>query len=189
MSERVIDFFSSIISSRELVVFVVSMLPIVELRGAIPLAVFQFKFDILKAFLLSVGGNLLIVVPLVFLMDLAEKHFRKYALLDRWMSRLFERAKKRGGYVEKYKSLGLFLFVAIPLPGTGAWTGALVAYLLSMDKKIAFISIALGVVMAGLLVTFFTTLGLWKGLLLAVLTLFVLDRVLTVILDKFYSKA
>lgn len=91
--------------------------------------------------------------------------------------------------VEKYKSLGLFLFVAVPLPGTGAWTGALVAYLLSMDRKVAFLSISLGVLMAGFLVTFFTTFGFWKGLLLAVVTLFILDRVLITVLDKFYKRA
>lgn len=94
MTEKIIEFFSSLIKNEEFLVFVVSMLPIVELRGAIPLAVFQFKFNMLKAFLISVTGNVLIVVPLVFLLGFAEEHFRKYAFLDRLITNAIKRAKK-----------------------------------------------------------------------------------------------
>ena len=189
MAEKIISYLSNVISSKELIVFIVSMLPVVELRGAIPLAVFQYQFPLYKAFALSAIGNILITVPLVFLIDFAEKHFRRFAFLSRLLDKVFARAKKHKGYVEKYEFLGLFIFVAIPLPGTGAWTGALIAYLLSMNKWLAFLSISLGVLMAGVLVSFFTSLGFVKGLLLAIVTLLVVDRVVSYFLDKFYKKA
>lgn len=188
MSDKVIDFFSNLVSNKELLVFIVSCLPIVELRGAIPLAVLQFGFSLQKAFILSVTGNILIAVPLVFLMDLAEKKLRNFALFDKLLNRAFKKAEERKKKIEKYKSLGLFTFVAIPLPGTGAWTGALIAYLLAMKKWQAFISIAFGVLFAGVLVTFFTAYGV-KGLLIGIVCLFAANAILTYFLDKIYSRA
>uniref|UniRef100_A0A7C2K2F0 Ligand-binding protein SH3 n=1 Tax=candidate division WOR-3 bacterium TaxID=2052148 RepID=A0A7C2K2F0_UNCW3 len=189
MTEKIISYLSNFITSKEVLVFVVSMLPVVELRGAIPIAVFQYNFPLYKAFALSVVGNVLITVPLVFMIDFAEKHFRKFAFLSKLMDKVMSKAYKRKGYVEKYEFLGLFLFVAIPLPGTGAWTGAIIAYLLSMNKWFAFFSISLGVLVAGILVSFFTSLGFLKGLLVAVSTLFVINRVASYFLDKFYKRA
>jgi uncharacterized membrane protein len=187
MSEKVIDFFSKLISSKELVIFIVSMLPVVELRGAIPLGVFSFNFSLIKAFLLSVAGNILIVFPLVFFLDYLERQFKKVDILDRWLQKLFARASNKAQKIQKYKSLGLFLFVAIPLPGTGAWTGALIAYLLGMGKWVSLISISLGVIMAGVLVSLFTSLGLIKGIVLGVIILLVLDKVLSYILDNIWK--
>ncbi|MDI6850789.1 MAG: small multi-drug export protein [bacterium] len=189
MTEKIISYMSNFITSKELLVFVVSMLPIVELRGAIPLAVFQYNFPLYKAFTLSVVGNVLITVPLVFLIGFAEEHFRKFAFLSKLMDKILAKANKHKGYIEKYEFLGLFLFVAIPLPGTGAWTGALIAYLLSMNKWFAFSSISLGVLVAGILVSFFTSFGFLKGLLVAVSTLFVVNKVVSYFLDRFYKKA
>lgn len=163
------------------------MLPVVELRGAIPLGVFSYNFSLIKALLLSLSGNLLIVFPLVFLMDLIEKQFKKVDFLDVFLQKLFARAKSKAEKVKKYKLLGLFLFVAVPLPGTGAWTGALIAYLLGMDKWAALLSISLGVIMAGLLVSFFTVFGIVKGLLIGALTLIILDRVFSLVLDRIYK--
>jgi len=187
MAERVVDFFAHFVKSKELLVFLVSMLPVVELRGAIPLGVFSFGFPLIKSLILSLAGNLLVTVPLVFLIDLAEKSFKKFSFLDNLLKKLLDKAKSKAQKVQKYKSLGLFIFVAIPLPGTGAWTGALIAYLLAMDKWVAFLSISLGVIVAGLLVTFFTLFGLVKGILLAVAVLFLLDKVLSTVLDKIYK--
>ncbi|MEO0250893.1 MAG: small multi-drug export protein [candidate division WOR-3 bacterium] len=187
MSEKVISIISSVISTHELVVFVVSMLPVVELRGAIPLGVFSYNFSLIKALLLSLSGNLLIVFPLVFLMDFIERQFKRVDFLDKLLQKIFSRARSKAEKIRRYELLGLFLFVAIPLPGTGAWTGALVAYLLGMDKWSALLSISMGVIVAGLLVSLFTAFGIVKGLLIGAFTLFVLDRVFSLVLDRIYK--
>lgn len=136
--------------------FLISMVPIVELRGAIPIAV-HHGLDFHLAIPVAIIGNLL---PVPFVIVFIRKIFawarKKLPRLDRAIGRLEARAQKRAGLVQKYTFWGLFLLVAIPLPGTGAWTGALVAAMLDMRLKRAFPAIALGVLTAGLLVAILT---------------------------------
>ena len=136
-----------------------SFLPISELRGAIPFAVAR-GVPLPAAFLLAVACNIL-VAPFAFLF-LGTLH----GLLYRWAfyARLFdgivERARaKVGGTVEKYGYWGLLVFVAVPLPVTGAWTGALGAWVLGLRKRKATLYIALGVLAAGLVVSAVVGLG------------------------------
>ncbi|MBQ3553941.1 MAG: small multi-drug export protein [Clostridia bacterium] len=153
MSEAIIQFFQGLSLSDELLVTIVSMIPIVELRGAIPLG-FVLGMDPWVLYALTVLGNLL-PVPFILLLIrpvirwfLKTRAFRKLGL---WIE---AKAEKHKGKVEKYEFWGLFIFVAIPLPGTGAWTGALIAAFLDMRMKKALPSIALGVLTAGLIMTF-----------------------------------
>lgn len=131
-----------------LYVLFLSMVPIIELRGAIPLGAI-LDLPLWSNYLVSVIGNFL-PVPfiLLFIRYILEwmkktKHFARIAL---WLEEKAERGSEK---VQKYASLGLFLFVAIPLPGTGAWTGALVAALMRMKMKYALPSILGGVLAAG----------------------------------------
>lgn len=137
-------------AGKETALFIVSMLPLIELRGAVPLGLASGMpwFEVLPICYL---GNLL---PIPFVMMFGVR------LLD-WLETLRPFAKLAAGYkrrlmsksgqVTKYAHIGLLLFVAVPLPGTGAWSGAVIATLLKMPLRRAFISIALGVVIAGLL--------------------------------------
>ena len=135
-------------------VFGLSMVPLIELRGAIPLGA-GMGIEWYWTLLLSVIGNCLpIPVILLFVKSVLEwmrgckvKFFVK---LSNWLYKKAEKNKKK---VDKYGVWGLFVFVALPLPGTGAWTGALVASLFDMDKKKAILSIVGGVICAGVLVT------------------------------------
>ena len=135
---------------RHLYVFALSMVPVIELRGAIPLGA-ALGLPIYTNYLVSVVGNFL-PVPFILLFIRhvlgwmkTTKHFAKIAL---WLE---EKAEKHSDKVLRYATFGLFLFVAIPLPGTGAWTGALVAALLRMRMKYAIPSILLGVMAAGVI--------------------------------------
>lgn len=128
------------------------MLPIIELRGAIPVGA-AMGLPLWSNYLVSVVGNFL-PVPFILLFIRyilawmkTTKHLSKIAL---WLE---EKAQKNTVKVMKYASFGLFLFVAIPLPGTGAWTGALVAALLDMRMKYALPSILLGVLAAGVIMS------------------------------------
>lgn len=136
--------------------FLISMVPVIELRGAIPIAVSN-GLDFWVAVTVSVIGNL---VPVPFIILFIKKIFafmRKHSKkLNSLVTRLEKRAEKKSEVVQKYAFWGLFILVAIPLPGTGAWTGALIAAMLEMRIKKAFPAIALGVIGAAIIVTFAT---------------------------------
>ena len=136
--------------------FLISMVPVVELRGAIPIGV-AHGLNFWVAIVVSIVGNL---VPVPFIIIFIRNIFAwlrtKSAWLNNLVTRLENRALKKTDTVRKFKFWGLFIFVAIPLPGTGAWTGALVAAMLEMRVKDAFPAIALGVLTAGIIVAFVT---------------------------------
>lgn len=136
--------------------FFISMVPVVELRGAIPIATAS-GLDLWLAICVSVVGNM---VPVPFIILFIRKIFewmRKVSTkLDKVVSAMEQKAEKNRKVVDRYKFWGLFILVAIPLPGTGAWTGALVAAMLEMRLKDAVPAIFLGVVGAGLIVALVT---------------------------------
>ncbi len=137
-----------------LYLIVITFVPGVELRGAIPLAITVYKMSPLVAFLIITFVNILII-PVVFLLwDLALFLARKIKFIDIYLKKLDARSRS---VIEKYGFWGLTLFVAVPLPGTGAYTGAFIAEIFGMEKKKAFWAVALGVLIAGIVVTLLTT--------------------------------
>ena len=134
----------------------VSMIPIVELRGGVPFGT-ALGLAPLHALVVCIIGNM---IPIPFIIVYIRRIFlwmrRKSPRLNGLVDRLEKKAHLKGQKVTKYKYIGLWLFVAIPLPGTGAWTGALIAALLDMPLRKAVPSIFLGVVTAGLIMTLAT---------------------------------
>jgi uncharacterized membrane protein len=145
------------------IVIVISMVPIVELRGALPVGYVALNMPLSHAFAYSILGNL-IPVPLIFyLLGPIEKLLRKWEKWNRFFNKLYKKTRARASErIERYKELGLILFVAIPLPVTGAWTGTLIAYLFGLPFKKSFLVIVLGVLIAGGIVTAIV----WTGKLL-----------------------
>ena len=139
-----------------LMTFLISMVPVIELRGAIPAAVLA-GLDIRVALIVAIVGNL---VPVPFIIVFIRKIFKWLRQKSRWLGdmvrRMEEKADAKKAQVLRYEFWGLMILVAIPLTGTGAWTGALVAAMLDMQLKRAFPAIAAGVVVAGLIVTIAT---------------------------------
>ena len=137
-----------------LIVFGVSMVPLIELRGAVPIGTgmgLPWHFTLIVAI---IGNCIPIPIILIFVKKvLTWMRGCKIKIFSKVSNFMFEKAEKNRGKIEKYATWGLFLFVAIPLPGTGAWTGALVASLFDMDKKKASISIFGGVITAGIIMT------------------------------------
>ena len=138
--------------------FLIAMLPVVELRGAIPVGVGMLGRSALPSvYLAAVLGNML---PVPFIIVYIRRIFqwlrRRSRRLDGLVTRLETTAHLKGRMVTRYKYLGLCILVAIPLPGTGAWTGALVAAFLDMRLRSAVPAIFLGVVIAGILVSLVT---------------------------------
>jgi len=152
--------------SKELVVLIIAALPIFELRGALPVAINLFHFPWYYALPLAIIGNLLPVPVILLFLNAISRWLSKIGFFDRFLHWLFERTKKRGRVVERYERIGLALFVAIPLPVTGAWTGSLVAVLFGLRFRYAFLSIFIGVCIAGIIVTCLSLLG-WTGAIIA----------------------
>lgn len=143
------------IISREVTVLLIAMLPAVELRGAVPVGV-ALGMSLGEAFLISYLGSLLPVVPLVYLIRplvKASKRSRRWYRFGRWLER---RSLRRSYRLQQYSAFGLFVLVAIPLPGTGVWTGSMIAGLLGFPVRTALTAIAAGNLVAGLIITFLT---------------------------------
>ncbi len=169
MSERIIQFIQHSIHNKELVTFIVSMLPIVELRAAIPLAILYYKLNFVKAYVIAVLGNLIPIYPILYLLIPVMNVFAKTRLGRQFYARLEKKAENQREKIEKYEMLGLLLFVAIPLPGTGAWTGATIAAILRLNPHKSFVAIAIGVFVAGVIVTAFSLLGMWGAIIAGII--------------------
>ena len=135
-----------------LVVFGISMVPVIELRGAIPIAIaYNIPWQI--AYLLCVVGNMFPVPFVIAYMKPVFGFIRRSKLFVKLIDWIETRTMKKAETVLKYSGIALFLFVAIPVPGTGAWTGAMIAAILGMRMKYSVPWIALGVAVAGMIVT------------------------------------
>jgi uncharacterized membrane protein len=148
-------------------VVIIAMLPIVELRGAIPWALHPSGGGLgwREAYLLAVVGNLIPVIPLLLGLGPISEFLSRYKYTRRFFEWLFARTRRRGKVVEKYRALGLMLFVSVPLPVTGAWTGTAAALIFGIPFRYALPAVVAGVLIAGVLVTLASlgVIGLWFG--------------------------
>ena len=135
---------------------ILSFLPIVELRGGIPFAILS-GLNPWYSFLLCVCVNILITPFVFFFLDKLHCKLIKYKFYKKTVNVILKKAEKRSKKIKKkinkYSLLALAIFVAIPLPGTGAWTGSIISWLLKLNRKKSFLAISLGVIIAGLLIT------------------------------------
>ena len=137
-----------------------SMLPILELRGGIPLGHYLLGSSQWAAiYAWATVGNFLPVIPILKLLGPGERLLRRFGPFDRLFDWLFLRTEKRAGVIRRYGSLGLILFVAVPAPMTGAWTGAVAAYLMKLPLRYSLPCIVVGILIAGAVVTL-ASLGL-----------------------------
>ena len=152
--------------SPELVVVIISALPIAELRGALPIAIKLLDLPWYQALYLAIIGNML---PVPFVLLFFESLTKAISRLDtgrRLVDELFKRTRRHTAVVGKYKSIGLMALVAIPLPGTGAWTGSVAAFLCGLKFGRAFLSVTAGVIISGAIVTALSLMG-WFGAIIA----------------------
>lgn len=172
MTEKIVSVLLGALSGikaipfgRELIAFLLSMSPILELRGGI-IAARALGLNPTISFIICYIGN---VLPVPFILWLIKsiidkmrngniKFLKKFV---RWVDNKVEQKK---GQIEKYGFWGLVLFIGIPLPGTGAWTGCLIAAMLEMDKKKSFLAACLGVLMAGIIMSVLS-IGIFDGIL------------------------
>ena len=159
MSEKIVNamigafgVLTAIAYGREILVFIISLMPILELRGGL-LAAALLGLEPLPSYIISIVGN---VIPVPFILLLITKILAwmrnsKFKFFNKIANWLDEKVEKHKGQIEKFGYLGVVLFVGIPLPGTGAWTGSLIASVLNMDKKKTFAAVMVGIVMASII--------------------------------------
>ncbi|MBR4287346.1 MAG: small multi-drug export protein [Clostridia bacterium] len=150
-----VEFLESYNIPTQLIPFIISLFPVLELRGGM-IAARILEIDFIQAFLICFLGNM---IPIPFILLFIRKIFklmRKVKFLGKIVDKLEARADKKKGTIEKYKEWGLLIFIAIPLPGTGGWTGALIAALMDLRMKKCLPIIALGVFIAGLIMSLIT---------------------------------
>lgn len=172
MSEKIIDFILRISSGiesipfgRELISFLLSASPVLELRGGIIVGR-ALGLNPIYTFIICLIGNIL---PVPFVLWLLKSIIEKarssnFVLFKTFVKWVDKKVDKNKNIIEKYGFWGIILFVGIPLPGTGAWTGCLVAAMLDIDKKKAFLATCVGVLMAGIIISLLS-MGIFDGLL------------------------
>lgn len=153
--ESIIQFFAELFMGiasipfiKEIIVFIISMIPILELRGGILLAA-AFDMNPAFSFVICLIGNVLVIPVALFLLEKMFRLLRKIAFFDKCITWIEKKCLRKRQQLDKYGYFGLFLFVGIPLPGTGVWTGCFLASLLEMDKKKSFLAAMAGVLLAG----------------------------------------
>ncbi len=157
MAESITNFFSSLLNGvpKELIAFIISMVPIVELRGGLIFAA-AAGIPLFEAIVICIIGN---AIPVPFILWLITPIFNKLKqtkLFRPLVEKLEKKSMGKSDKIKKYEFWGLVIFVGIPLPGTGAWTGALVASMLNIKTKKAFPAILLGLVMATVIMCIIT---------------------------------
>lgn len=155
MAEYIISFFSGI--PHGLSILFLSMIPITELRASIPVGLEVYHMGIIETWIIAVIGDLIPAVVILYIVPFLHDWIMKQRLLGQVLTHVLSRAEKKfSGKYSKYGALGLIIFVAIPLPFTGSWTGSLAAFVFNIPFKKSFPLIAVGVCIAGTLVTLIT---------------------------------
>jgi len=147
------NFFNNI--SSYLAVFFTAMTPIGELRASIPLALGVYNMNILLAYAISIAGNIIPAIAIIWILEPLSKFLMKrFKLANRFFNWLFDRTRRKyTKKFEKYTGYALVAFVGIPLPVTGAWTGALIAFVFGIPSKKALLHIFYGILLSGIIVT------------------------------------
>lgn len=157
------DGLRSIPFGKELIVFLISLMPILELRGGL-IAAALLGLNIVPAFIICIIGNLLPIPFILWFITPVFNKLKKTKHLSKFVNKIEKKALSKKDKIEKAEFWGLFFFVGIPLPGTGGWTGSLIASLINMDKKKSMLAITCGVLLAGLIVGSLS-FGLLKGII------------------------
>lgn len=158
LAKTLVDVFSNLTSlkyGRELIVFIISLMPILELRGGL-IAAALLNLNIIWAFIICFIGNIIPIPFILWLITPIFNYLKKTKLFSGLVNKLENKAMSKKEQIERLQYIGLMLFVGIPLPGTGAWTGCLIAALLNMNKKKAMLYAVLGVIMAGVIMMIFS---------------------------------
>lgn len=160
MIEKIIGYLTGL--PEEIVVLILAAMPISEVRGAIPVALTAYDFSIAKSFLIAALGNFSFVIPFLWFLNNLHTHLMKFKWYNKAFTWWSNRVRARSKQVEELEFIGLILFVGIPLPMTGAWSGCLAGFLLELKPHRIILACFIGIIIASTIVTI-ATVGL-KGI-------------------------
>ena len=161
MAEALIPYIEYISHNPLIVTFILAMLPITELRGSIPWAYLFTDLPLILIFITSITGNFFVILPIINFLSPSIKFISRWSIGDRFFTYILNRTRRRGAMIEKFHFWGLVLFVGIPLPITGAWTGCIAAHLFGIPKLKAIFAILLGLCLSATIVSTLLFTGNW----------------------------
>ncbi|KPJ66735.1 hypothetical protein AMJ44_07950 [candidate division WOR-1 bacterium DG_54_3] len=141
-----VNLFKSL--PQELIIFITAAAPIIEVRGSVPLGILYFGLTPSRVILLSILGSILPIIPILWFLNTLTQKLRKIEVFDKFFEWLFHRTRTKSKIIEEFELVGLTIFVAIPFPGTGVWTGCVAAYLLGLPRIPTFICATIGTTIA-----------------------------------------
>ena len=158
-NQGIIDFITRYIGNEYIILFLLSLLPITELRLSVPIGILYFKLSWVYVFIICVISNALAGIFLVLALGKIIFICNKIPIVRSILKRLMVLSEDRYSRYSRYKSRALILFVGIPLPGTGAWTGSLASHVLGLSKLSSILAIIQGVTISGIIMTFLSVTG------------------------------
>ena len=159
LNNNLISSIAYYISNEYLILFLLSLLPITELRLSLPIGILYFKLSWIYVFIVCVTSNILIGVFLVLALGRIISLCDRIPIVNTILKRLMVLSQDRYSRYERYKSRALILFVGIPLPGTGAWTGSLASHVIGLPKRSSIAAIIQGVITSGIIMTVLSVSG------------------------------
>ena len=148
-----IEYYIPLIDSDYIKIFLLSMLPIAELRFSIPYGYFVLNLLMIEVIVLSIIGNILVGLLIITIIGPVMQQLRKIHIFSFIIKKIFSRTIHKGKIINSLKILGLILFIGVPLPFTGVWTGSLASYLFGFDKFNSLVAICLGVILSSIIVS------------------------------------
>ena len=137
-----------------------SAIPIIESRGSIPYGIIALELPWQNVVLVSIVANFLVTLPIIYLIDPISRYLSRFKVFEKFFDWLFARSERKGTIVDKRKILGLIIFIGIPLPITGAWTGCVAAYVFGLTKRDTIIGAFFGIIMSVAIITALTNAGI-----------------------------
>ena len=147
------NYLDILLHNESVKIFIMSMLPIAELRFSIPYGIFSTSLPITQVVLLSIIGNIFIGLLIIYFIGPVMTFLKKYRSFNKIVVFIFNRTRQKGKIIYRLQFIGLILFIGIPFPLTGVWTGSLAAYLFGLSKRHSVIAIFLGVIISSSVVT------------------------------------
>jgi len=157
--DNIVEILSLYVSNSYALIILISMVPIIESRGSIPYGILVLGLPWYKVVFVSIIANFLVTVPIVYLLEPISLYFRRFSIPNRFFNWLFARSRKKGSIISKMKLLGLIIFIGIPLPVTGAWTGCVAANVFGINKLHTLLGVFLGILLSVAIITILTLTG------------------------------
>ena len=159
MLDSTVEILSLYVDNPYMIIILISMIPVIESRGSIPYGILVLNLPWYNVIFVSIIANFLITIPIIYLLDPISKYFRRFYISKKFFNWLFARSKRKGGIINKLKLLGLIIFIGIPLPVTGAWTGCVAANIFRINKFYTLIGVFFGILLSVTIITALTLTG------------------------------